>query len=346
MIGERSRPAWLLVLALIAVTACGAPPAPSRALPRDVHETQAARPTVRITAAMMGEPKILTTQFSPTGIGGSIPGVDSLEELLHAGMSVLDGQGRLKPQLAESVPTLENGLWKVAADGRMETTWKIRPGASWHDGTPFTSDDLVFTATVVRDRELAMLGNPLYSAIERVENPDPRTLTIVWPRPSVNADMMFTRLRAMPYPKHLLERTYLDNKAAFTDVPYWGDDYVGAGPFKLKEFVRGSHLVLEANESYVLGRPAIDQIEVKFVPDANALMTVVLAGAAELTLGARFSLEQAVQVQERWTDGTVIDSPAGWLSLYPQFVNPSPADWRPALSAGPAPRDRPRGARG
>ena len=120
--------------------------------------------------------------------------------------------------------------------------------------------------------------------------------------------MMSTRLRAMPFPKHLLERTYLENKVGFTDLPYWGDDYVGAGPFKLKELVRGSHLVLDANEGYVLGRPAINQIEVRFVPDANALMTGVLAGAAELTLGARFSLEQAVQVQERWADGTVIDS--------------------------------------
>ena len=60
-------------------------------------------------------------------------------------MTYLDRQNDRQAWLAESVPTTDNGGWKVSADGRMETTWRIRQGTRWHDGTPMTSDDLRFT---------------------------------------------------------------------------------------------------------------------------------------------------------------------------------------------------------
>ena len=58
------------------------------------------------------------------------------------------------PVLAEAIPSFENGLWKVFPDGQMETTWKIREGARWHDGTPFTSGDVLFTSKLEQDKEL------------------------------------------------------------------------------------------------------------------------------------------------------------------------------------------------
>lgn len=72
-------------------------------------------------------------------------GSNLITELVHTALTALDNKGVLQPRLAEAVPSLENGLWKVFPDGRMETTWKLKPGLRWHDGTPFTSDDLLFT---------------------------------------------------------------------------------------------------------------------------------------------------------------------------------------------------------
>ena len=68
--------------------------------------------------------------------------IDITDMFVNIGMTVMDDQGVRQPALAEAVPTIENGLWKLLPDGQMELIWKIRTGAAWHDGTPFTADDL------------------------------------------------------------------------------------------------------------------------------------------------------------------------------------------------------------
>ena len=54
---------------------------------------------------------------------------------------MVDPDGKVRPYLASSVPTFEEGTWNVVPNGEMETTWKIRPNARWHDGNPFTAED-------------------------------------------------------------------------------------------------------------------------------------------------------------------------------------------------------------
>ena len=163
---------------------------------------------------------------------------------MHAGLTIIDHTATLQPQLAEAVPTVENGLWKVFPDGRMETTWKLRPSAPWHDGTPVTADDFVFTARVAQDPSLVAFRHIAFDAVERVDAPDPRTLVITWQQPFIEADRMFAAdgsVQSLPLPRHLLEKAYQDNKAGFLEVPAVGaDGFVGAGPFKLKEWVRGA----------------------------------------------------------------------------------------------------------
>ena len=314
-----------IVLALGIVVGCAGPPAPA-AQRESGAASQAPRALKRVTAAINGDPFTLNSQLNSAG-GNTVPGVPELEQIVHAGLSIAGDRG-LRPQLAEAIPTIENGLWKVFPDGRMETTWKIREGAQWHDGTPFTADDLVFTATVVQDRDLAAFRNRTYDAIDGVDALDPRTVAVRWNRAFINADALFggtaDRL-AMPLPRHLLQAGYLADKSTFVDLPYWSQDFVGAGPFRLASWVRESHLVLAANDRYPLGRPVLDEIEVRFVSDINSLMAVVLAGAAEVTLGRGLGIEQAVQVRDQWSDGRLVTGPARWVFLATQFLTPSPA---------------------
>jgi peptide/nickel transport system substrate-binding protein len=274
-----------------------------------------------VTAVIMGDPPHFAGRFNPSI--GSVPGLDVMEEMLNAGMANFSHDG-LRPQLAEAVPSVENGLWKLLPDGRMETTWKIRSGASWHDGTPFTSDDLVFTARTGQDREVPGFANVINTVIESVDAPDKSTFVATWKGPFIAADTLFTRVRGLPLPKHILEAPYEENKATVTEHAYWGHQFVGLGPYKLRELVNGSHLVMEANDSYVLGRPKIDSVEVKFAPDANALITTLLSGTADITLGARLSIDQALQIQDSWRDGAMMFNTGGWLVAMPQFLNPSP----------------------
>jgi peptide/nickel transport system substrate-binding protein len=203
----------------------------------------------------------------------------------------------------------------------MEPTWKIKSGALWHDGRPVTSDDFAFTAKVEQDRDLAVFRNVAYDSLEGVDAPDPHTVRANWKRPYIDADQMFNA----PIPKHVFERSYVEDKASFLQLPHWAEEFVGTGPFTLQEFVKGSHVVLRANERYVFGRPRIDEVEVKFIPDTNTLMANLLAGTVSLTLGRSLSIEQGVQVRDQWRDGKLsMGAFTSWVTLYPQMLTPNP----------------------
>jgi len=318
-----TRHSVICFLLTLMVVGCAGPASSSPQAPR--FESERTSTPKRIRAAIQGEPRTLSRTMN--GNVGRVRGVNELELLVHAGLSVEDDNGNRRPQLAEAVPSIENGLWRVLPDGRMETTWRIRDRTSWHDGTRFTADDMVFTAAVGQDNDLAVFTHPGFDALESVRAVDPRTVLVTWKRPFFGADLMFTSEDnfAMPLPRHLLEKPFLEDKSGFSDLLYWTNDFVGAGPFKVREYLPGSRMTLQAHDSFPLGRPKIDEIEVRFIPDLNALVANLLAGEIELTIGRALSAENAFQLRDRWTEGTVMTQPGdSWTAFYPQHVNPNP----------------------
>jgi ABC-type transport system substrate-binding protein len=187
-----------------------------------------------------------------------------------------------------------------------------------------TADDLVFTAAVSADRELPIARNAVYDQIESVEAVDAATVLVKWRRPYIEADQLFGISGTMPIPKHLLEPA-LANKEAFTAVPYWASEFVGTGPFVVRQWAEGSHTILAANDAYVLGRPKIDEIEVRFVPSSTTLVANILANVVDVTLGRGISIEQGLEVRNQWREGRIDVAPGNPLSLRPQHTNPSPA---------------------
>jgi peptide/nickel transport system substrate-binding protein len=302
---------------IIVATACAAPArGPVSEAPRD---PQASGPK-RITIGLVANVPTMVDRMSAGGVG--IPGLTDLEKLISPGLAIFDDRGGLRALLLETVPSIENGLWQSFPDGRMQTTWKLKPNIVWQDGTPLTSADVAFTAMVDQDADVPMRRNIAYTSVESVDAPDAQTVVVAWKRPYIQADSLFT---TPLFPRHLLERTYLENKPAFPQHPYWTDEFVGTGPFEVREYARGSHMVLAASGRYILGRPKIDEIEVKFIPDQNTLTANVLAGGVDLTLGRGVSLEQALQIRDQWRDGGVDIAFTSWLVIYPQFLNPTPA---------------------
>ncbi len=206
----------------------------------------------------------------------------------------------------------------------MATTWKIKPGARWHDGAPLTTQDLVFTAAVEQDRELELAPYTEWELVDSIDAPDAQSITVNWKRTFIEADALFGyRSAGLPLPKHLLERAAAEDKLNFQALPYWSEEFVGAGPFRVQEWVRDSHSLLRANDSYALGRPKIDEIEVKFIPDNNTLIANVLAGI-DMTLGKTVSLDIALPAREQWKDGSLQVRPQNWTPINPQFINPDP----------------------
>ncbi|MBM2812326.1 MAG: hypothetical protein HW416_3085 [Chloroflexi bacterium] len=312
-----------------------APPADGQ---QTVSSQQQQAPRKRLVAAVASAP----TTFNLM-IGGALartPGIEALALLAHSGLSIYDDRGELRPQLAETIPTVENGLWKVFPDGRMELTFTIRQGAQWHDGTPLTTDDLLFTLKLHQDQDMPVFFHLGHAGIERAEARDSRTVVTYWRSPFVAANNAFgfQGFRSLlPVPRHLLERPLAQDKATFTDLPIWSSAFVGAGPFKLREWVVDSHVVLEANDRYVLGRPKIDEVEVRFIPASSTLVANLLAGSVDLTMGRTLVLEQAMEVLNNRAGLTKMDvAPAGPMVAYPQFMNARPAiltnlDFRRAL---------------
>ena len=307
----------MVILGTAALLAACAQPMASEG-PAGGASTQSPTGPSRIVVAIMSNPPYLYTRLAGTGIG---PGAPGLQQMLSSGLAEYEPTGLLRPVLAESVPTVENGLWKVLADGRMETTWKVRSAAKWHDGTPFTAEDVLFGAQVVQDRELTLSRVPGYSYVERLDAPDAQTVVVTWKQTFIQADELFN---GAPLPKHLLSTPYAENKATFHLVPYWTNGYISTGPYRLQEWVRDSHIVLRAHDSYPLGRPKIDEVEVRLIPDENTFIANFLAGEILVSLGQSISFEQGEQLRARWPDGKVESLLETEMKMWPQFVNPTP----------------------
>jgi peptide/nickel transport system substrate-binding protein len=320
---------WFAVTLLAAMIGAACAPAERGPGPGGIQASQAegaATGTKRVAVVVPNEPPVLYYPLAPlsTRSGGGI-----FYNLLHPGVAVTDNEYALRPLLVEEVPSLTRGNWRVQTDGTMTTTWQLRQGALWHDGAPVTSADLAFTLAVVRDRELGALRNKNYDLIASVETPDSRTITINWSRPYIDADRAFTYQGtiafAVPMPKHLLESAYAGNRAGFLDLPYWSTEFIGFGPFKLDRWTQGSHITLTAFDRYVLGRPKVQEIEARFIPDQNTIISNVLAGSLDVFSGAAIGVDQALQLREQWKAGQVNIIPNNWAVVYPQHLNPQPA---------------------
>ncbi len=315
------------MLVLLILVGC-APSSRSTSASDAASVAQPAAPK-RITVGVQTDFNSVVTRMLRSG-AGTRPGVTEIEQLVNAGLSQLDNNNALAPVVAEAVPSTANGLWKVFPDGRMETTWRIREGAVWQDGVPFTSDDLLFSITAAQDAELPLLRNSGLTLLERASAPDARTFVIEWKQPFIEADTIFAAngmVQHLPLPKHLLEGALSgENKAAYETLPYWSTEFIGLGPYRLGEWTLGQSLTLRANDRFVLGRPKIDTIEVRAFPDPNVLQAAMLSEAVDLPLGTgrSTSFDLAQDLEARWS-GKVYFLPANVLAFWPQLLSPTPA---------------------
>ena len=312
------RSTLLIALLTIGVAVGCAAPGPTGSSGRVSESPSGAQPTPKhITVAVAFEPNIRPDAQGPAKV---------IQPLVQSGLTVLDGQNVRHPVLVETVPSLENGLWMILPDGRMETTWKIREGAQWHDGSPLRTDDLIFGLEVGQDKQMSIFNSPAYGSIENATAPDSRTLIVTWKELSIDVDALFEAPGVALLPKHLLEDAYRTDKTSLLDLPYWTQDYVGTGPYQVRQWAPGIGVTLDARTQYVLGRPKIDSIDVRYIPDDTTVTANLLAGTVDVTNSVG-SIDSALQLRDQWRDGHVAFSfgSSSWIAMNPQFVDPRPA---------------------
>ncbi len=165
--------------------------------------------------------------------------------------------------------------WGVAADG-LTWTFNLRKGVTWHDGKPFTADDVKFTLELYKDPKVNSILRSGLAPISKIDTPDPNTVVLT------TADKFSSLPELLCYlcfmlPKHLLDGQDLSKPPEeFISKP------IGTGSYKFVEHVRGDHFTVAANEGFYFGRPPIEQMIYKVIPDVNT--TVAQARTGELDI--------------------------------------------------------------
>jgi peptide/nickel transport system substrate-binding protein len=192
--------------------------------------------------------------------------------IFYEPLAAWDPEGNLVPVLAAEIPDIENG--GLAADGK-SVTWKLKKGVEWHDGEPFTADDVVFNWQFAADPATAATTIGDYRDVT-VEKIDPYSVRVRFEKPSPFWAGVFVAANGMIIPKHLFESYKGANSR---DAPA-NLKPVGTGPYRFVEFKPGDLIRGERNPSYHLAnRPYFDTIEMKGGGDAvSAARAVIQTG--------------------------------------------------------------------
>jgi len=186
--------------------------------------------------ALLDEPSNLNPIYPP------LSGFSTVADQLFTPLISEKSDGKVRPGLAES--------WTYSEDLK-SITYTIAKGATWHDGKPVTSEDVVFTVNQILNSENnSPLAHKL-SYVENVEALSPRRVRFTL-KQVFAGELQSTNI--YPIPKHILEREDDISKSDFNVDP------VGSGPYKLKEWNEGKWIELVANSNYFRGRPPVDRM--------------------------------------------------------------------------------------
>ena len=180
-----------------------------------------------------------------------------------------DADGNLVAQLAAEIPSRANG--GLAADGK-SVIWKLKKGVTWHDGKPFTADDVVFTAAYAGDPAAAMFTVAAYKDI-KVTKIDSHTVKVEFPKPTPFWAEPLVGSVGLILPKHVFE-PYTGAKSRENPA---NTKPVGTGPYQIVDFKPGDSLRAQANPNYhIPNQPFFDALEIKGGGDALSAARAVL----------------------------------------------------------------------
>ena len=235
--------------------------------------------TRRLTVAADSEPKNLNPAIVASN-GVFYIASKVIEPLAEASFTGADG---LEPRLATA--------WEGSADG-LSVTFKLRDGVTWHDGKPFTSADVAFSALEIW-KKLQNLGRSIFANLEAVDTPDALTAIFRFAKPTP-----FQLIRnALPVvtsvvPKHLYVGTDIATNPANVKL-------VGTGPFRLTEYKPGEYYRLTRNDAYWgKGAPKLDEIIYRVLPDRAAAGAALEAEEIQLAAFSAVPLSDLARISK------------------------------------------------
>jgi peptide/nickel transport system substrate-binding protein len=277
--------------------------------------TQPRGPKV-LRIALSREPNGFVISLSASS--GTSGGAIQAQNLPANKLQNMNEKGEAYAELAEALPSTRNGTWVIHPDGTMETTWKLRANVKWHDGQAVTAEDLVFGFQAATSPGVPSLGASYLRNIKDVVALDALTAVVSWSLPSPLADTPGDNLPILP--KHVLASELAKGAEPFMQSPYWTQHFMGNGPFKLDSWSPGDQLQFSAFDQYYRGRPKLDRVIIRIIPDSNTQVANLLAGEIDMTLPVSIDTETALMIKERWAgtnNQVLLASPGNLRSILP-----------------------------
>ena len=233
-----------------------------------------------------------------------LSGVQMIGGKIYQSLLTYDSKLAPRPGLAKS--------WTVSDDG-LTYTFKLQEGVKWHDGKPFDSADVVFTTTKFLPEVHSRARNN-FSHVNSVTAPDPLTVVFKLKEPFAPFLGSFEVSSAPMIPRHVYEGTdFKANPANQTPI--------GTGPFKLKEWKKGSYIHLVRNENYWKpGLPYLDEIYFQIIPDSASRATALESGKVDVSSFSDIELFDVNRFKtkpmfEVTNDGYEFLAPLAWIEF-------------------------------
>lgn len=249
-----------------APAAAPTPPPSGQAAPAAAKPAEAAKPAasgqpkrggILKYALNTDPPKLDPASSGPTGA------IDTVCSMVYSRLV------NYKPDASGVIPDLAE-KWDVSADGKAYT-FNLRKGVVWHDGSPFSADDVVFSFQRLLDPKTAAPYAPNFGKDVKIEAVDPNTVRFTLPAPNA----AFLALLAVP-PSSVVSKKFVEGGANLADA------MMGTGPFKYQDRQPGVQLKLVRNDKYyVENRPYLDGITFMFFPDETARGTAFRTNAVD-----------------------------------------------------------------
>ncbi|HYC50888.1 MAG TPA: peptide ABC transporter substrate-binding protein [Gemmatimonadaceae bacterium] len=197
--------------------------------------------------------------------------LEDIQSCVIEGLVSGDETMKIVPILAAEIPTLENGGVTLRPGGRMDVTWKLRPGVTWHDGKPHTSADVKFTVDAINKGDWKPESTDGFDRIDSVTTPDSLTAVVHYKEVYAPYQMQFFR---GTLPKHVLEGRNIDKAQDYNRNP------LGTGPYKVAEWKTGEHILLEKVPNYWRGAeyPKIDKVLFRFLANTTTRINQLRSG--------------------------------------------------------------------
>lgn len=261
----------------------GCAPRAATAVPESGAGITAAPEVEEPEGATAGESQVvIVIPEDPPNFNASLSdtGYDALVmELVMLGLADLDPEGNIFPELAAELPTVENGgVITDEENGMMDVTWNLRTDITWSDGTPVSSDDVIFTYEALIDPELGSWTQGI-DYVDGIEKVDADTFIVHYNTIYPGYLYQFGGEQMAIWPAH-----YCDAAQGFSQ---WecAQKPLSNGPYLLEEWIVGDHLTFVRNPNYYeKGKPVIDKIIVRIIPDSSVRKTMLINGDADLDM--------------------------------------------------------------